>query len=150
MNECLEVSRRITFAITPKFSWRCKLVMRACMYWENHWILSSTRRGVYWKRFIVFFHSQTNRIIKVIWADQAECGLQNTKIRILLTNTQNVTLFWNRTLRLCMSRREVCKPLICYETSGTDYLVTKFRIANNGSTTHTAAKIYNLSNFLPS
>ena len=70
---CLEVSGLIILLFTPKFLWRYKLVLRACLYWENNWISSSTRRGVYWKRFILVFHSQCNRIIIIISAYQAEC-----------------------------------------------------------------------------
>jgi len=35
------------FAITPKISWRYNLELRACLCWENHWILSNTWGSVY-------------------------------------------------------------------------------------------------------
>jgi len=71
------------FVIVRKISWRCVLILRAGLYWENHWILSSTWRGVNWKRFIVLFHSQFNRIIKIISADRTECGLLTTEFKFL-------------------------------------------------------------------
>lgn len=80
---CLEVSELIFLLFTPKFSRRSIQVLRACLYWENNRILSSTKRGGYWERFIVVFHSHFNRIITIISTDLAECGLLYTEIHIL-------------------------------------------------------------------
>jgi len=50
------------FVVVRKFSWRCRLVLGAGLYWEDHLMLSGTWRGVNWKRFVVLFHRQFNRI----------------------------------------------------------------------------------------
>jgi hypothetical protein len=96
----LRIIQAYVFVITLKFSWRWNPVQRACLCWEDHRILFSNRGGGYWKRIIVFFHSQFNRIIPIISADRAECGLLNTETQLPLTDTQNLTLFCNMTATL--------------------------------------------------
>ena len=79
----LRIIEAYVFIIARKFPWKSNPVMTVWVCWENHRILSTDRRGDYWEQFVVVFHSQFNRIIIIISADGAECGLLNTEIHIL-------------------------------------------------------------------
>jgi hypothetical protein len=118
------------FVISGKLSWGCDQVLIPWLYWVNHLILSGTRNGGYWIRFIVVFHSQLSRIITIISADLAEFGPLDTDLHRLLTNTQNCTFLCNMTVTMYKVPWLFQTNQLSI-TSGNGYPVTKNCISTN-------------------